>query len=224
MATRRIRRTYAPQYDRHNPVEPYYPQYPPQPMPHRAGPIDWLLLLICVVIGAAVLSSWLGIDVRQYVSAPPAVPTVHAVVPPNAPQAPPQTAPQAVEAPAPAQPIDAAPAVDAPAPAQSVPTAAVIVAPQPAPVVVVPQAPARIAVESQAAPTAAPAPTVAVTAPMVAGKDFQAPNKTCVETQRKGAAVHFEQKQDLTPAEMSSVADYLRTGMIAGEVGPCAAH
>lgn len=143
-------------------------------------------------------------------------PTVQPVAPPSAP-APAQAAPQPAEQ-APAAPIDAAPAVEAPAPVQSVPTAAVIQA-APAPAVVVPHAPARIAPESAPAPEA---PTVATTAPMVAGKDFAAPSKTCVETQRDGATVHFEQLQDLTPAEMSSVADYLRTGMIAGEAGPCA--
>lgn len=144
-----------------------------------------------------------------------AAPTVQ---PAAAPQAPVQSAPQAqpaapvVQEQAPAQPVEVAPQ-----PA-IVPTAAVF-APAPAePIVVVPQAPARIAPQSQPAPEA---PTVATTAPMVAGKDFQAPSATCVETERDGAVVHFEQVQDMTPGEMSSVADYLRTGMIKGEAGPC---
>lgn len=216
MATRRIYRTRPPQYDRFNPPEPYYPQYTPPPAPRGAGLIDWLLLLFCVVIGSAILSSWLGIDPRQFIGAP-AAPTVHAVAPPSAPA---PSVPQSQPAPQPAPIVEQAPAQPAVAP-PAVPTAAVIVPPQAAPVVVVPHAAPRIAPESAPAPEA---PTIATTAPMVVGKDFQAPSKTCVETERKGETVHFEQVQDLTPAEMSSVADYLRTGMIEGKAGPCAAH
>lgn len=68
-------------------------------------------------------------------------------------------------------------------------------------------------------PTATIAPTVATTAPMVAGKDFSY-NKdgTCVETKRDGRKVKYCQIRPMNIGEMSSVADYLRTGMIQGEV------
>jgi hypothetical protein len=213
MATRRIRRTYAPQYDRFNP--PYQPQ--PQPRLSLGNilfyTVFFLLLAFMIFVGTAERLGYpLTSFLPQYAAQP--APTVHAVAPQSAP-APAQSAPQA----APIEQAPAAPIVEQ-APAPAVPTAAVIVAPQAAPVVVVPQAAPRIAPDS-IVPTVAPAPTIETTAPMVAGKDFQAPSKTCVETERKGEAVHFAQVQDMTPAEMSSVADYLRTGMIAGVAGPC---
>lgn len=68
-------------------------------------------------------------------------------------------------------------------------------------------------------PTVTIAPTVATTAPMVAGKDFSYNSDgTCVETERGGQKVRFCQLRPMNIGEMSSVADYLRTGMIQGGI------
>lgn len=200
----RRQRTYAPDYH-----DPYF-----QP-PQRRSVFETLFFAVGAVFLAGAMYLLFWPVVRPYVGAltpPPAVGV------PSAPRsaAPPVAAPQAQPAEAPAAPV--AQPVEAPAPAQpaTLPTAAVAV-PTPITVVQPIAAPLRLAPGS-VAPTAAPAPTVATTAMMQVGKDFTAnADGTCVQTTRDGAAVQFCQARPMSLAELSSVADYLRTGMIAGE-------
>ena len=79
-------------------------------------------------------------------------------------------------------------------------------------------APLRFAPGSGAA-AAEIAPTVATTAPMVAGKDFDYnADGTCVELMRGGQRWRYCQIRPMTVGEMSSMADLLRTGRVVGEV------
>lgn len=107
---------------------------------------------------------------------------------------------------------------DASGSSNPLPTAVVNI-PQSAEVVTLdPAAPLRYAPGSGPATAV---PTVATTPFMVAGKDFSHnDSQTCVETTRDsdGARVRFCQESEMTAGAMSSVADYLRTGMIVGEV------
>lgn len=217
MTTRtRARRTYAP--PRYAP-EPYYA---PEPEPPQTPALVKVLLTVfylaaTVMVIAVAVAYWPL--VRAAVLAPaPAVEI--ATQRPVAPQVPAQQPAAPIEMPAVEQPAPAQPAapviVEAPAAPIEAP-AAVVAVPTPA-AVVVPVATARIAPESYA-PTAAPAPTVATTAFMQIGKDFSTnTDGTCVRTQRDGSLVEFCQVRPMSIGEMSAVADFLRTGRIAGEV------
>lgn len=187
------------------------------PPPRRTS---WGWLLVEVASAIAILAvCWLVLGPSIMASLAPA-PSVTPAVPTMRPVAPPAAAPAAEQAPA-APVADAQPApvaVEAPAPVSALPTAAVVIA-APAEVVTLdPAAPLRYAPGSGPAPTAAPAPTVATTAFMQIGKDYEAnADGTCVRTRRDGALVEFCQSRPMNIGEMSSVADYLRTGMIVGE-------
>lgn len=169
-----------------------------------------VILVVCwLVLGPSIMAS-----LTPAPSVAPAAPTMRPVAPPA------QPAPAAEQAPAaPVAEAQPAPvAVEAPAPVVALPTAAVVIA-APAEVVTVPDAaPLRYAPGSGPAPTAAPAPTVATTAFMQIGKDYEAnADGTCVRTRRDGALVEFCQQRPMNIGEMSSVADFLRTGRIPGE-------
>jgi|GEM_PF-2970171 hypothetical protein len=132
--------------------------------------------------------------------------------PPIVQEQPAQQAEQEGAVPAPiARPI----AIPAPA---TIPTAEIAV---PIPAAIVqpdPSKPLRYAPGS-IVPTTAPAPTVAYTAPMVAGKDYgvSSDGRCVITTNTHGQRVRFCQDAEWTIGAQSSVADYLRTGMITGE-------
>lgn len=201
-------------------------RHPPAPQPRRTHWTVALINIISAIIIVAVFAAIFWPLVAPYLRSPapsgaPAVPTMRPV-------APPQSAPAAEsgsQAPAlPAESGSSTPVVSSEGGAtgnSALPTAVVNI-PAPASVVTLdPAAPLRYAPGSGPAPTAAPAPTVVTTEPMVAGKDFSHnAAQTCVETTRDsdGARVRFCQETIMSVGAMSSVADFLRTGRIVGEV------
>ena len=192
----------------------------PADKPRRTHWSVALINIVSAIIIVVVVWLLLGpyITASLVPAAAPAVPTMRPVAPPAAApaaesgsQAP--ALPVEGNADAPAQPITSGAGGDA-----RMPTA-VINIPAPASAVTLdPAAPLRYAPGSG---PAQPAPTVVTTAFMVAGEDFSHnDSQTCVETTRDsdGARVRFCQQEIMTAGAMSSVADYLRTGMIVGEV------
>lgn len=182
----------------------------------------WTVALINIVSAIIIVAVFVAVFwpmLAPYLHSP--APSVAPAVPTMRPQvSAPPAAPVAEQAPALPVEQPAAP-VAVEAPVSALPTAAVVIA-APAEVVTVPvDAPLRYAPGSGPAPTAQPAPTVATTPFMIAGEDFSHnDSQTCVETTRQsdGARVRFCQQEIMTAGAMSSVADYLRTGMIEGEV------
>ena len=208
---------------RYEPIPRYvYEDAAPRPrMSRRPSAFESMFYGAALVFVLVALVSFF-FDWRSLAPAAQPAPTVQRAV-----QSAPQSAPAALDAfaqvatllsLAPAAPLE--PAVQAAVSADALPTAAVAVATPAALVVVQPGTQARIAADS-IVPSATIAPTVATTAFMQLGTDFTASaDGTCVRTHRNGDLVEFCQQRPMNLGEMSSVADYLRTGMIAGTVVP----
>lgn len=206
-------------------------EVPPRRQPRRQSRlstvINWTINLAIVafiaasftLIWPAAMARWQGTgDAPVFVTQPSAAPLA-------APQAQPRAVASDRDTSA---PIEQAPAVDpltqpqrqvnAPPAAPALPTTEIAV---PAPVAVVRPdltKPLNLAPGS-IVPTAASAPTVVTTAPMVEGRDYSvsADGRCVLVTNNRGRRVQFCQDAEWTPGAQSSVADYLRTGMIAGE-------
>ena len=208
---------------RYEPIPRYvYEDAAPRPrMSRRPSAFESMFYGAALVFVLVALVSFF-FDWRSLAPAAQPAPTVQRAV-----QGAPQSAPAALDAPAqvatplpiaPAAPLE--PVAQVAVSANTLPTAAVAVATPATLVVVQPGTQARIATDS-IVPSATIAPTVATTAFMQIGTDFTAnANGTCVRTHRNGDLVEFCQQRPMNLGEMSSVADYLRTGMIAGTVVP----
>lgn len=213
---RRVSRRYEP-----IPRYVYEDADPRQRMPRRPSAFESMFYGAALVFVLVALVSFF-FDWRSLAPAAQPAPTVQRAV-----QGVPQSAPAALDAPAqvatplpiaPVAPLE--PVAQVAVSADALPTAAVAVANPAALVVVQPGTQARIAADS-IVPSATIAPTVATTAFMQLGTDFTASaDGTCVRTHRNGDLVEFCQQRPMNLGEMSSVADYLRTGMITGTVVP----